>query len=134
MSTAPIGMHPGAMGSSPNIFGAGGGKASPMNRQSGWTGEVNGQSFERAIQGANLQRTEPLGKVGVGNAIRDFVLEVDAKQKESGEARAAVLSGNSNNLHRTMIASQEASVSFTLMVEMRNKMMEAYQELMRIQV
>lgn len=134
MSTAPIGMHPGAMANSPNIFGAGGGKAQPINRQVDLSGVQNGQSFERAIDATGLQRTEALGKVGPGNAIRDFVLEVDAKQKEAGDMRAAVLSGQSNNLHRTMIASQEASVSFSLMVEMRNKLMEAYQEIMRIQV
>jgi flagellar hook-basal body complex protein FliE len=33
-----------------------------------------------------------------------------------------------------MIASQESSVSFTLMVELRNKLVESYQELMRAQV
>jgi flagellar hook-basal body complex protein FliE len=33
-----------------------------------------------------------------------------------------------------MIASQESSVAFTLMVELRNKLVESYQELMRAQV
>ena len=59
---------------------------------------------------------------------------VDSKQKAAMESRRAFLSGESNNLHQIMIASQESSVAFSLMVEMRNKVMEAYQELMRIQV
>jgi flagellar hook-basal body complex protein FliE len=33
-----------------------------------------------------------------------------------------------------MIASEEASISFQLMVEVRNKLLESYQELMRMQV
>jgi len=67
-------------------------------------------------------------------AVKDFVLEVDSRQKQAGSLRRSVLSGETNNLHQSMIASQEASVSFTLMLEMRNKMMETYQELMRLQL
>ena len=42
--------------------------------------------------------------------------------------------GETNNLHQAMIAMQEASVAFSLMVEMRNKLVEGYQEVMRMQV
>jgi len=38
------------------------------------------------------------------------------------------------NLHQAMISMQEASVSFSLMVEVRNKLVESYQELMRMQI
>ena len=38
------------------------------------------------------------------------------------------------NLHQAVIAGQESSVAFTLMVELRNKLVESYQELMRAQV
>jgi len=69
-----------------------------------------------------------------GGVVGEVIRAVDAKQKEAKATRTAFLTGESGNLHQTMIASQEASVSFTLMVEMRNKVLEAYQELMRIQV
>lgn len=69
-----------------------------------------------------------------GGVVGEVIRAVDAKQKEAGAARTAFLAGESGNLHQTMIASQEASVSFSLMVEMRNKVLEAYQELMRIQI
>ena len=36
--------------------------------------------------------------------------------------------------HKSVIAMQEASVAFSLMVEVRNKLVESYQELMRMQV
>ena len=35
---------------------------------------------------------------------------------------------------QTMVAMEEASISFQLMVEVRNKLLESYQELMRMQV
>ena len=37
-------------------------------------------------------------------------------------------------LHQAMIAMEEANVSLQLMVEVRNKLLESYQELMRMQV
>jgi flagellar hook-basal body complex protein FliE len=45
-----------------------------------------------------------------------------------------VLLGETDQLHQSVIARQEASVSFALMVEVRNKLVESYQELIRMQV
>jgi flagellar hook-basal body complex protein FliE len=47
---------------------------------------------------------------------------------------ADLQSGNNVSLHQTMIATEEANVSFQLMVEVRNRLLESYQELMRLQV
>lgn len=65
---------------------------------------------------------------------RDFVDSVDGKMKEAESLRAGLLRGEPVNLHQAIIALQEASVSFTLMMEFRNKLMEGYQELMRMQI
>ena len=51
-----------------------------------------------------------------------------------GEAELPTNRLISTNLHQAMISMQEASVAFTLMVEVRNKLVESYQELMRMQV
>ncbi|MCB1120589.1 MAG: flagellar hook-basal body complex protein FliE [Verrucomicrobiae bacterium] len=69
-----------------------------------------------------------------GGVVGDVIRAVEAKEKMADATRTAFLAGESGNLHQTMIASQEASLSFSLMVEMRNKVLEAYQELMRIQI
>jgi flagellar hook-basal body complex protein FliE len=45
-----------------------------------------------------------------------------------------LLSGKNVSLHQTMISMEEASVSFQLMVEVRNRLLDSYQELMRMQV
>jgi flagellar hook-basal body complex protein FliE len=70
----------------------------------------------------------------LSNSVGDFIRDVDTMSKRAESARASLLSGESNNLHQAMLASQEAGVSFSLMVEMRNKVLETYQELMRLQV
>jgi flagellar hook-basal body complex protein FliE len=68
------------------------------------------------------------------NMLGDMVREVGAKQSAAGEAVSGLLSGQNVSLHQAMIAMEEASVSFQLMVEVRNKLLESYQELMRMQI
>jgi len=69
-----------------------------------------------------------------GNLLGQMVNEVGAKQAAAGDAVSGVLSGQNVSLHQAMIAMQEANVSFQLMVEVRNKLLESYQELMRMQI
>jgi flagellar hook-basal body complex protein FliE len=63
-----------------------------------------------------------------------MVQDVNAKQTASAEAASALLGGQNISLHQAVIAMEEASISFQLMVEVRNKLLESYQELMRMQV
>lgn len=74
------------------------------------------------------------GPDAFGNLLSDMVGEVNAKGAAASESVKGLLSGKDVSLHQTMIAMEEASVSFQLMVEVRNKLLESYQELMRMQV
>ncbi len=69
-----------------------------------------------------------------GNLLGRMVAEVNAKQVTASQAVAGLQSGQSVNLHQAMISMEEASVSFQLMAEVRNKLLESYQEIMRMQV
>ncbi len=71
---------------------------------------------------------------GFDRMLEGLVSTVDAKQDTSRALAQRVLLGESDQLHQSVIAMQEASVAFTLMVEVRNKLVESYQELMRLQV
>jgi flagellar hook-basal body complex protein FliE len=71
---------------------------------------------------------------GFGRMLDGLVETVATKQAHAGELTRRVLLGDSDQLHQSVIAMQEASVAFTLMVEVRNKLVESYQELMRMQV
>jgi flagellar hook-basal body complex protein FliE len=66
--------------------------------------------------------------------IGALVNDVSSKSAAAGEALSGLLSGQNVSLHQTVIAMEEASVSFQLMVEVRNKLLESYQELMRMQI
>ena len=80
-----------------------------------------------------LEQTRPAGN-SFENTIKNFVGEVAGKQAAAGEAVTGLLAGKNVSLHQAMIGMEEASISFQLMVEVRNKMLESYQELMRMQV
>lgn len=68
------------------------------------------------------------------NVLGRLVEDVNARQLASADAVNGLLSGSQVSLHQTVLAMEEASVSFQLMVEVRNKLLESYQELMRMQV
>ena len=87
------------------------------------------------LQGAqSAQATQAVQGVGFGDVLNKFVSEVNDKQIASGQAVNDLLAGKDIPLHQAMIAMQEAGVAFQLMVEVRNKLLEGYQELMRMQV
>lgn len=71
---------------------------------------------------------------GFGQMLDGIVSTVTEKQETAQVMTRKVLLGESDQLHQSVIAMQEASVAFTMMVEVRNKLVESYQELMRMQV
>ncbi len=68
------------------------------------------------------------------NVLTNLVKDVDAKAKVSIEETNKMLLGQTDNIHSSMIAMQEASMAFSLMVEVRNKLVQSYQELMKMPV
>ena len=74
------------------------------------------------------------GKSDFSDVLKNTIKSVNDAQLEAGQAVKSVLSGESKNIHETMIALQKADVSLELMMEVRNKLLEAYQEIMRTQV
>ena len=68
------------------------------------------------------------------NMLGGFVNEVSQKQAAAGSAVSGLLSGQNVSLHQAMISMEEANVSFQMMVEVRNRLLDGYQELMRMQI
>ena len=84
-------------------------------------------------------RPQPLSPAGAppvefGSVLGRLVNEVNDKQTVAGEAVRGLLGGQNVSLHQAVIAMEEANVSFQLMVEVRNKLLESYQEIMRMTI
>lgn len=93
----------------------------------------------------SIQELGDLGPIGPAQAqaaqgasfsdvLGNMVSEVNGKQAAASEAVKGVLAGGDVPLHQAVLAVEEASVAFQLMVEVRNKLVESYQELMRMQI
>ncbi len=79
-----------------------------------------------------------LGTQGASKPFESFLAEqiqqVNQVQQEADTAVAAVTTGRSQNLHEMMIALDKADVSFRMLTKVRNKCVEAYQEVMRMSI
>ena len=84
--------------------------------------------------GLPAQETTQTQPGGFGKVFDQLVSTVDMKDKEATALTRDVLLGKNDKFHQSMIAMQEAGVAFQLMVEVRNKVVESYQELMRMPV
>jgi len=66
--------------------------------------------------------------------LKESIEKVNESQIESDQLTEKLALGQDVDLHQVMIASQKASVTMQLTLEVRNKAIEAYQEMMRMQV
>ena len=71
---------------------------------------------------------------GFAGMLQGLVSTVGAKEAAANELTRQVLLGQTGQLHQSVIAMQEATTALSLMVQVRNKLVESYQELMRMQV
>nr|WP_233201333.1 flagellar hook-basal body complex protein FliE [Sporosarcina sp. P13] len=66
--------------------------------------------------------------------LNDAIHKVDHTQKISDQFTTKLIKGEDVDLHNVMIAAQKASIALNATVEMRNKVVEAYQEIIRMPV
>lgn len=85
---------------------------------------------QMSIQGPEANRPG----IQIEKAVESFVQSIDEKSKVAGRNVVALMAGEDMSLGETMISLQESQLSFQLMVEVRNKLLDGYQELMRMQV
>lgn len=66
--------------------------------------------------------------------LKDAISKVNDQQIQSDKLTEKLISGGDVELHEVMIASQKASITLNATMEVRNKVIEAYQEIMRMSV
>ena len=69
-----------------------------------------------------------------GQALKDAIASVDHLQRDSEAAQASFARGEEVDLHDVLIRIEEAEVAFKTMMEVRNKLVDAYKEIMRMGV
>ena len=85
---------------------------------------------------AQLPGTPGPKKPGVdfAKALEDSLNAVDTKMKVADQNTQDLAAGRTNRLHETMMSVEEADLSLKMLLQVRNKALEAYRELARMQM
>lgn len=88
---------------------------------------------------AAIAPVEPVGlpKASGGefqSVLADAVARVDQFQQNSAASIDKFLSGEDEEVHKVALATQQAEITFDLFLQIRNKVISAYQEVMRMQM
>ncbi|MBI3608653.1 MAG: flagellar hook-basal body complex protein FliE [Nitrospirae bacterium] len=78
-------------------------------------------------------RSSPEGAT-FGASLTASLDQVDQSLRAADQAIAALATGKADHLHQTMIAVEKANLSFELMLQIRNKVVAAYDEISRMQM
>ncbi len=73
-------------------------------------------------------------KTSFGDMFKTFLNDVNHMQNKAGESVQKMLAGEIKDPHQVMLAVGEAKMALNLLIEIRNKVMEGYQEIMHMRV
>ena len=74
------------------------------------------------------------GPNGFMGSLKEAISHINDAQSGASQAVDALVTGQTTNIHQTMVALQQADVSFQLMMQVRNKLVSAYEEIQRMQI
>lgn len=100
--------------------------------------ELTIQSRIQGMQGMDLMKKQQVEKTGdspaFGQVLKSAINEVNDLQADADKSIKGLQLGEDIDIHEAMIALNKMDASFKLLMEVRNKLMKAYEEVMRMQV
>lgn len=72
--------------------------------------------------------------VAFQDVLKDAIHRVEASRAEANHAVEQFVTGENQDLHSTALKTQRASLDFELLLQVRNKVVQSYQEIMRMQL
>lgn len=105
-----------------------------MNRLSGF-GQINQRPELPTLDkpGAIGGAGDPVKGASFKDVLAESIGKVNDHMIKADEKINAVVSGESEDIHGTLIQMQKADVSFRMLLQVRKKMLDTYQEVMRMQ-
>jgi len=85
---------------------------------------------QKAADASSVSQTEQ----NFSDFIKNSIAEVNQAQNDGDGAIEKLYSGEAQNLHDVMISVEQADISLRMLVQIRNKALQAYEEIMRIQI
>ena len=69
-----------------------------------------------------------------GDFLKQAITEANNLQQQSDDMKTKLVTGQIEDIHQVMIAAEKANLAFQLTLQIRNKAIDAYQEILRMQV
>jgi len=76
----------------------------------------------------------PSGNSEFSNILQGAIDQVEGARGDANQSVQNFLSGDGEDLHSTVLAVQRADLEFSMLMQVRNKVVSAYQEVMRMQM
>jgi len=97
---------------------------------------INGVDFLTSISKSSFSNKGKTDSVegSFANYLKDALTKVSDLEKESTALTEAFAAGDTDNIHQVMIAAEKADVALQFTMQIRNKIMDAYSEIMRMQI
>ena len=83
---------------------------------------------------STIHKTLKETNASFGDTLNQAIADVNGLQQQAGKAVEKMVTGEATDLHEVMIAVEKARTSFDLLMEIRNKTIDVYREIMRMQV
>jgi flagellar hook-basal body complex protein FliE len=90
--------------------------------------------FPAMIQLASLQQASAQPGSGFQDALQAAVGQVENSKTIADSAIQKFVSGQDQELHSTILATQNAELQFEMLMQVRNKVVSAYEEIMKMQL
>ena len=91
-----------------------------------------GEDLSLNLKPSRASSTEPSAG-SFKDVLRSLVDEVDSLQKTADASIKGLATGETTDIHDVTVKMEEAGVAFELMMEIRNKLVDAYQQIMKMQ-
>lgn len=95
---------------------------------------IAGANGLRPIEVPEIHEAGAGGAANFMGSLKEAIGQINDAQTGASRAVDALVTGQSTNIHQTMVAMQQADVSFQLMMQVRNKLVTAYEEIQRMQI
>jgi flagellar hook-basal body complex protein FliE len=84
------------------------------------------------IEATTAGQASPISSNGFGKLVQQFIADTNAQQISADQSVERLATGQSDSIHETMLALTKADLSLQLFMQVRNKVIDAYQEVMRM--
>jgi len=92
---------------------------------------INNISGNSVFDSANQKSNNKVAG-GFQDTLNSFISQVDTQLKQADQMTEDFASGKADSLHEVMIATEKSGISLSFLLQIRSKVLEAYQEIMRM--